>query len=115
MDAEPSAAIRHMLEAGHSRKESAQSLIAAHLKSLQADTQDLTFQAHRNHKHSGHGLWVANDGATDGKTDMAVETDSGISKSDYEVGSIRPSHNNLGESMLFLPGDAVFWHPYYMP
>jgi len=33
------------------------------------------------------------DGATDGETDMDAETDVGISKSDYEVGNIRQSHN----------------------
>ena len=33
------------------------------------------------------------DGATDGEMDMDAETDVGISKSDYEVGNIRQSHN----------------------
>jgi len=42
---------------------------------------------------------------------MDAETDGGISESDYEVGSIRPSHNP-GESTMFLPGDTVFWLPY---
>jgi hypothetical protein len=51
------------------------------------------------------------DGAMDGETDMDAETDVGISKSDYEVGSIGQSHNP-GESMLFLPSDTVFWLPY---
>ena len=44
----------------------------------------------------------------DGETDMDAETDSGISESDYKVGSIIPSHNP-GESTQFLPGDTVFW------
>ena len=110
-DAECSAAIRCALEAGHSRKESAQSLVAARIKGLWADTQDPTYQAHRNHKRSRHGPWVANSGAMDGEMDMDAETDGGISESDYKVGSIRPSHNP-GESTLFLPGDTMFWLPY---
>ena len=110
-DAERSAAIRRTLEAGRSRKESAQSLAAARLKGLRADTQDPTFQARRNHKRSGRGPWAANGGATDGETDIEAETDGGISESDYEVGSIGQSHNP-GESTLFLPGDTVFWLPY---
>jgi EEF1A N-terminal glycine/lysine methyltransferase len=108
-DAERSAAIRRTLEAGRSRKESAQSLIAARLKGLRADAQDPTLQARRNHKRGGRGPWTA--GGTDGETDMDAETDGGISESDYEVGSIGQSHNP-GESTLFLPGDAVFWLPY---
>jgi len=43
----------------------------------------------------------------DGEMDMDAETDSGISKSNYKVGSIGPSHNP-GESTLFLPGNTVF-------
>lgn len=108
-DAERSSAIRRALEAGRSRKESAQSLITARLKGLRADAQDPTLQARRNTKRSGRGPWVA--GGTDGETDMDAETDGGISESDYEVGSIGQSHNP-GESTLFLPGDAVFWLPY---
>jgi hypothetical protein len=108
-DAERSAAIRRALEAGRSRKESAQSLITARLKGLRADAQDPTLQARRNAKRSGRGPWVA--GGTDGETDLDAETDGGISESDYEVGSIGQSHNP-GESTLFLPGDAVFWLPY---
>jgi len=110
-DAQRSAAIRCTLEAGRSRKESAQSLVATCLKGLWADTQDPTYQARRNHKRSGRGPWAGNGAATDGETDMDAEMDSGISESDYEVGSIGPSHNP-GESMLFLPGDTVFWLPY---
>ena len=72
-DAEPSVAIRRMLEAGRSHEESAQSLVAACLKSLWADTQDPMFQAHRNHKRSGCGPWAANDGTTDGETDMMLK------------------------------------------
>jgi hypothetical protein len=86
-DAELSAAIRRTPEAGRSRKESAQSLVAARLKGLRADTQDPTYQARRNRKRSGRGLWVANGGATDGETDIDAETDGGISESDYEVGA----------------------------
>jgi EEF1A N-terminal glycine/lysine methyltransferase len=110
-DAERSAAIRRTLEAGRSRKESAQSLIAARLKGLRADAQDPTIQARRKNKRNRRGPWVTG-GATDGETDMDAETDGGISESDYEVGSIGPSHHNPGESTLFLPGDAVFWLPY---
>jgi len=58
-DAERRAAIRRTLEAGRSRKESAQSLVAARLKGLWADTHDPTFQARRNHKRSGRGPWAA--------------------------------------------------------
>jgi nicotinamide N-methyltransferase len=110
-DAERSAAIRRTLEAGRSRKESAQSLVAARLKSLRADTQDPTFQARRKSKRSMRGPWVPNGGVTDGETDMDAETDGAVSESDYEVGSIGQSHNP-GESTLFLPGDTVFWLPY---
>ena len=111
-DAERSAAIRRTLEASRSRKESAQSLVAARLKGLRADTQDPTYQARRNHKRSGRGPWTAGGGAaTDGETDMDAETDGGVSESDYEVGSVGQSHNP-GESTLFLPGDTVFWLPY---
>jgi nicotinamide N-methyltransferase len=109
-DAERSAAIRRTLEANRSRKESAQSLVTARLKSLRADAQDPTLQARRNSKRSGRGPWTANGATTDGETDMDGETDGGVSESDYEVGS-RHSHNP-GESTLFLPGDAVFWLPY---
>ncbi|KAI9460585.1 DENN domain-containing protein [Lactarius psammicola] len=109
-DAERSAAIRRTLEANRSRKESAQSLVAARLKGLRADAQDPTLQARRNSKRSGRGPWAANGALTDGETDMDGETDGGVSESDYEVGS-RQSHNP-GESTLFLPGDAVFWLPY---
>jgi nicotinamide N-methyltransferase len=110
-DAERSAAIRRTLEAGRSRKESAQSLIAARLKGLRADTQDPTIQARRKNKRNRRGPWANNGGATDGETDMDAETDGGVSESDYEVGSIGQSHNP-GESTLFLPGDTVFWLPY---
>ena len=109
-DAERSAAIRRTLEANRSRKESAQSLVTARLKSLRADAQDPTLQARRNSKRSGRGPWAANGVTTDGETDLDGETDGGVSESDYEVGS-RQSHNP-GESTLFLPGDAVFWLPY---
>jgi len=101
-DMQCSAAIRCTLEAGHSCKESAQSLVATCLEGLRVDTQDPTYQARRNHKRSRRRSWVTNGAATD------AETDSGISESDYKVGSIRPSHNP-GESMLFLPGNTVFW------
>ena len=109
-DAERSSAIRRTLEANRSRKESAQSLVTARLKSLRADAQDPTRQARRNAKRSGRGPWVGNGATTDGETDIDGETDGGVSESDYEVGS-RQSHNP-GESTLFLPGDAVFWLPY---
>jgi nicotinamide N-methyltransferase len=110
-DAERSSAIRRTLEASRSRKESAQSLIAARLKGLRADAQDPTLQARRNNKRNRRGPWTTSGGATDGETDMDAETD-GVSESDYEVGSIGQSHHNPGESTLFLPGDTVFWLPY---
>ncbi|KAI0275070.1 hypothetical protein BC834DRAFT_815136 [Gloeopeniophorella convolvens] len=110
-DAERSAAIRRTLEASRSRKESAQSLVAARLKNLRADAQDPALHARRSSKRSGRGPWGGNGGTTDGETDMDAETDGGISESDYEVASIGPSHNP-GESTLFLPGDTVFWLPY---
>jgi len=109
-DAERSAAIRRTLEANRSRKESAQSLVAARLKGLRADAQDPVLQARRNSKRGGRGPWVPNGATTDGETDIDGETDGGVSESDYEVGS-RQSHNP-GESTLFFPGDAVFWLPY---
>ena len=63
----------------------------------------------QHHKCSRCGPWATNGSATDGKTDINAETDSGISKSDYEVGSIGQSHHNPGRSMLFLPSDTLFW------
>ena len=58
-DAECSSAIRRTLEAGRSRKESAQFMVASRLKNLRADVsgsasdnQDLTSQARRSAKRS---------------------------------------------------------------
>jgi len=48
---------------------------------------------------------MAHGGATD------TETDSGISKSDYKVGSTEQSHNP-GKSMLFLSSNTMFWLMY---
>ncbi|KAF8168101.1 AEX-3 domain-containing protein [Crassisporium funariophilum] len=110
-DAERSSAIRRTLEAGRSRKESAQSVVASRLKNLRADvgsgsdSQDPTSQARRSAKRSSRGPWA--DAETDGET----EGDAGaISESDFEVAST--VGHGPGESTLFLPGDTVFWLPY---
>ncbi|CAA7265804.1 unnamed protein product [Cyclocybe aegerita] len=110
-DAERSSAIRRTLEAGRSRKESAQSAVTARLKNLRADasgsvsdTQDPTAQARRNAKRSSRGPW--GDAETDGET----EADGAMSESDFEVAST--VGHGPGESTLFLPGDTVFWLPY---
>ncbi|KAJ3515404.1 hypothetical protein NLJ89_g1778 [Agrocybe chaxingu] len=110
-DAERSSAIRRTLEAGRSRKESAQSAVTARLKNLRADasgsvsdTPDPTAQARRNAKRSSRGPW--GDAETDGET----EADGAMSESDFEVAST--VGHGPGESTLFLPGDTVFWLPY---
>lgn len=111
-DAERSTAIRRTLEAGRSRKESAQSAVASRLKNLRADVsgsasdnQDPTTQARRSAKRSSRGPWA--DTETDGET----EADGGaMSESDFEVAST--VGHGPGESTLFLPGDTVFWLPY---
>ncbi|KAF5355625.1 hypothetical protein D9756_003768 [Leucocoprinus leucothites] len=110
-DAERSNAIRRTLEAGRSRKESAQSMVASRLKNLRADisgnvsdTQDPTVQARRHAKKSARGPWG------DAETDVETENDGGISESDFEVAST--VGHGPGESTLFLPGDTVFWLPY---
>ncbi|KIY52728.1 hypothetical protein FISHEDRAFT_8434, partial [Fistulina hepatica ATCC 64428] len=114
-DTERSAAIRRTLEAGRSRKESAQSLVAARLKNLRADINngagfdpsmhDPTTSARRSARRSARGPW--GDAETDGETDG----DPGaVSESDFE-GTSTVGHGP-GESTLFLPGDAVFWLPY---
>ncbi|KAA1471484.1 hypothetical protein DENSPDRAFT_850258 [Dentipellis sp. KUC8613] len=115
-DAERSAAIRRTLEASRSRKESAQSLVAARIKGLRADAMgaggDPSLQARRSTKRSARGPWGGPNGAvTDGETDMDVDTDGAMSESDFEVASTVNGHNP-GESTLFLPGDTVFWLPY---
>jgi hypothetical protein len=103
-DAERSNAIRRTLEAGRSRKESAQSIVASRIKSLRADASDPTdptLLARRHAKKGARGPW------TDGETD--AETDAGgASESEYEGAST----HGPGESTLFLPGDTVFWLPY---
>ena len=105
-DAERSSAIRRTLEAGRSRKESAQSLVASRLKNLRADAaadaSDPTVQARRSTKKNARGPWATDE--TDG------ETDGGVSESDFEVAST--VGHGPGESTLFLPGDTVFWLPY---
>ncbi|KAJ7293573.1 DENN domain-containing protein [Mycena rebaudengoi] len=105
-DAERSNAIRRTLEAGRSRKESAQSLVASRIKSLRADlsgdTSDPTMMARRHAKRGTRTPWA--DVETDG------ETDGGASESDFEVAST--VGHGPGESTLFLPGDTVFWLPY---
>ncbi|KXN90020.1 hypothetical protein AN958_05025 [Leucoagaricus sp. SymC.cos] len=110
-DAERSNAIRRTLEAGRSRKESAQSMVASRLKNLRADvsgnisdSQDPTMQARRHAKKSARGPWG------DAETDAETENDGGISESDFEVAST--VGHGPGESTLFLPGDTVFWLPY---
>lgn len=111
-DAERSSAIRRTLEAGRSRKESAQSLVASRLKNLRADVSgvtndgpDPTLQARRSAKKNFRGPWV--DGETDGGE---TEAEGAMSESDFEVAST--VGHGPGESTLFLPGDTVFWLPY---
>ena len=110
-DAERSTAIRRTLEAGRSRKESAQSVVASRLKNLRADVsgsasdnQDPSTQARRSAKRNSRGPWA--DAETDGET----EADGAMSESDFEVAST--VGHGPGESTLFLPGDTVFWLPY---
>lgn len=111
-DAERSSAIRRTLEAGRSRKESAQSAVASRLKNLKADVgsasdgQDPTSQARRSAKRNSRGPWVSAETETDGET----EPDGAMSESDFEVAST--IGHGPGESTLFLPGDTVFWLPY---
>lgn len=113
-DAERSNAIRRTLEAGRSRKESAQSIVTARLKSLRQDITgvgsisdgDPTIQARRSAKKSARGPWSIDPSETDGET----ENDA-VSESDFEVASTIGGHGP-GESTLFLPGDTVFWLPY---
>ncbi|KAJ7244796.1 AEX-3 domain-containing protein [Mycena haematopus] len=100
-DAERSNAIRRTLEAGRSRKESAQSLVASRIKNLRADADDPTTIARRHAKKGARGPW------TDAETD--AETDGGgASESEFDAASM----HGPGESTLFLPGDTVFWLPY---
>ncbi|KAG6900135.1 hypothetical protein C0993_002480 [Termitomyces sp. T159_Od127] len=88
-DAERSTAIRRTLEAGRSRKESAQSIVASRLKNLRAevsgstsDIPDPTIQARRTTKKNARGPWV--DVETDGAD---TEADGAMSESDFEVAS----------------------------
>jgi nicotinamide N-methyltransferase len=111
-DAERSSAIRRTLEAGRSRKESAQSLVASRLKNLRADVSgavsdgsDPTAQARRSAKKNARGPWA--DAETDGGE---TEAEGAMSESDFEVAST--IGHGPGESTLFLPGDTVFWLPY---
>jgi nicotinamide N-methyltransferase len=109
-DAERSTAIRRTLEAGRSRKESAQSNVASRIKTLRADagiangTPDPRAQARKSAKRSARGPW-----GTDGETDGETEADGAMSESDFEVST---AGHGPGESTLFLPGDTVFWLPY---
>jgi len=107
-DAERSSAIRRTLEAGRSRKESAQSAMTARLRNLRADAAsadpDSASQARRSSKKNARGPWGDMD--TDGET----EGEGGVSESDFEVAST--IGHGPGESTLFLPGDTVFWLPY---
>ncbi|KAF7784321.1 hypothetical protein Agabi119p4_486 [Agaricus bisporus var. burnettii] len=110
-DAERSSAIRRTLEAGRSRKESAQSMLAARLKNLRtdmsgniSDSQDPSIPARRHAKKNARGPWG------DAETDPETEGDGGFSESDFEVAST--VGHGPGESTLFLPGDTVFWLPY---
>ncbi|KAF9568391.1 hypothetical protein CPC08DRAFT_679274 [Agrocybe pediades] len=110
-DAERSSAIRRTLEAGRSRKESAQSAVTSRLKHLRSDisgsasdSQDPTTQARRSARRSSRGPWG------DAETDAETEGEGAISESDFEVAST--IGHGPGESTLFLPGDTVFWLPY---
>ncbi|KAF9241378.1 DENN domain-containing protein [Melanogaster broomeanus] len=114
-DAERSTAIRRTLEAGRTRKESAQSLVASRLKVLRSSIGHGSAgtspgePSRRIGKRNGRGPWAGTDGETDGE---GAETDGGaISESDYDVAST-VGGNGPGESTLFLPGDTVFWLPY---
>ncbi|KAJ7492622.1 DENN domain-containing protein [Mycena latifolia] len=105
-DAERSNAIRRTLEAGRSRKESAQSAVASRIKSLRADVTDPldpTIVARRHAKKGARGPWA--DAETDAETDGG-----GASESEFEAAST--VGHGPGESTLFLPGDTVFWLPY---
>ncbi|KAI0932188.1 hypothetical protein AcW2_000881 [Taiwanofungus camphoratus] len=109
-DAERTAAIRRTLEAGRSRKESAQSLVTARMKGHAG--ADPSAQARRRTKMSARVPWAAGAG-TDVETDADGETDGeggAVSESDFEVAST--VGHTPGESTLFLPGDTVFWLPY---
>jgi nicotinamide N-methyltransferase len=107
-DAERSSAIRRTLEAGRSRKESAQSLLASRVKNLRADISadgsDPTVQARRSARKNARGPWATDE--TDGET----EGEGAVSESDFDVAST--VGHGPGESTLFLPGDTVFWLPY---
>ena len=107
-DAERSSAIRRTLEAGRSRKESAQSLVASRLKNLRADAgvdaADPTLLARKTARKSARGPWATEE--TDGET----EGEGAVSESDFDVAST--IGHGPGESTLFLPGDTVFWLPY---
>ncbi|RXW22953.1 hypothetical protein EST38_g2921 [Candolleomyces aberdarensis] len=111
-DAERSNAIRRTLEAGRSRKESAQSTSrTSRLRSFRSDLSgsaseggDPTLQARKQARKSARGPWG------DAETDAETEADGAISESDFEVAST--VGHGPGESTLFLPGDTVFWLPY---
>jgi EEF1A N-terminal glycine/lysine methyltransferase len=109
-DAERSAAIRRTLEAGRSRKESAQSVLTSRLRHLRSDLSgnasdgDPTSQARRQARKSARGPWG------DAETDIETEAEGAISESEFEVAST--IGHGPGESTLFLPGDTVFWLPY---
>jgi nicotinamide N-methyltransferase len=110
-DTERSNAIRRTLEAGRSRKESAQSVVASRLKNLRADISGSTSDgpdpstlARKSAKKSARGPWA------DAETDAETEGDGGMSESDFEIAST--IGHGPGESTLFLPGDTVFWLPY---
>ncbi|KAI0033185.1 AEX-3 domain-containing protein, partial [Vararia minispora EC-137] len=103
-DADRTAAIRRTLEASRSRKESAQSLVAARLRGI----ADPGLQARRSTRRAARGPWAGP--GTDAETDADAETDGAMSESDFEAASV--AAHNPGESTLFLPGDTVFWLPY---
>ncbi|KAF6766037.1 AEX-3 domain-containing protein [Ephemerocybe angulata] len=111
-DAERSTAIRRTLEAGRSRKESAQSAVTRRLRSLRSDISgsaseggDPTFQAKKQARKSARGPW--GDAETDAEF---TEGEGGVSESEFEIAST--IGHGPGESTLFLPGDTVFWLPY---
>ncbi|EAU93109.1 DENN domain-containing protein [Coprinopsis cinerea okayama7 len=109
-DAERSVAIRRTLEAGRSRKESAQSAVTSRLRHLRsnlsgsASEDHPTVQARKQVRKGARGPWG------DAETDTETEGEGAISESDFEVAST--IGHGPGESTLFLPGGTVFWLPY---
>ncbi len=116
-DAERATAIRRTLEskANRTRKHSAQSLVAARLKSLRNDIAsgsvpgDSSQHKRSTSKKGKKSHWTSTDAETDADSDGEGEG-GGVSESEYEAAS--NMGHEPGESTLFLPGDSVFWLPY---